>query len=60
MAIFEMTYEAKCKHCKHFKVRYPLNKDGSTSKRKEHYCESPKGRTWNLTLKDKACKNIEL
>ena len=60
MAIFETISEAKCRHCKHFKSRHPLKKDGTPSKKKEHFCDNPEGRTWDVTTKSRACNKWEL
>lgn len=59
MAIVEIISDAKCKHCKHFKRVNLTKKDGTPSKVVRHYCGIPNrsGRTWNLTLKDKVCRN---
>lgn len=55
MATIEITYEAKCKHCKYLKEDY-------LGKRKLHKCKNEN--SWHFgyyrRLKDKACKNIEL
>jgi hypothetical protein len=55
MATIEITYEAKCKHCKYLKEDY-------LGKRKLHKCKNKN--SWHFgyyrRLKDKACKNIEL
>lgn len=61
MAIVEIIYEAKCKHCKYFKPYYPLKKDGIKSKKKHNRCDNSDNskRNWDLTLKDKACTKFE-
>lgn len=62
MAVITITRDARCTDCKYFKQRYPINKDGSKSKRTVNYCEIPlvSKRTWTLTRKDKACDKWEL
>lgn len=62
MAIIEITYDAKCKHCRFFKYRRLPNKNGEMSKRMYAYCENPKSEREEhpLTLKTLACDKIEL
>lgn len=56
--IFEIIYEAKCKHCANFKSEKKIKKDGSKSKINRYYCEK-KHKTWNLDKKEKACDKFE-
>ncbi len=48
--ILEITYDAKCKHCKHFDYFYK-------GKRKQHKCNLTEEA---LTLKSKVCDKFEL
>jgi hypothetical protein len=59
MAVFTITYEAKCKHCRHFEYEYKTKKDGTRSKVKRYYC-AVKNKTWDLSMKEKACDKLEL
>jgi hypothetical protein len=62
MSTVIITYEAKCKHCLHFKYRKLPNKNGEWSKRMYAFCENPESERYGhpLTLKSKACNKIEL
>ena len=62
MSVLVITYEAKCKHCLHFKYCRLTKKDGNPSKKMQAYCNNPKSEEYqhHLTLKSKACEKIEL
>lgn len=62
MAIIEITYRAKCKHCLHFMYRRLPKKNGEMSDRMYAYCENPKSERHGhpLTLKTLACDELEL
>ena len=62
MSVVIKTYEAKCKHCVHFKYRKLPNVNGEMSKRMYTFCENAKSERNGhpLTLKSKACKKFEL
>lgn len=53
MAVFEIYFEAKCRHCKFFE---PIWK----GKRKFHRCSHPENNEMPLTLKSKKCENFKL
>lgn len=57
MAIIEIVFEAKCKHCVYFNSERKVKKDGSLSSRNRYYCGIPNesGRGYDLTMKDKVC-----
>lgn len=60
MAIVEIFYTAKCKHCEHFTTKRPKNKNGALSKRRLGWCnvgrysDEPEHVAQNL----KACKKF--
>ena len=62
MSVVIITYEAKYKHCLHFKYRKLPKMNGQMSKRMYAFCENPKSERHGhpLTLKSKACEKIEL
>jgi hypothetical protein len=62
MATVIITYEAKCKHCIFFRYKSILKKNGEKSKKMQAYCDNKKAKYFNenLTLKSKACNDIEL
>ena len=57
-----MIYDAKCKHCLHFRYKSLTKNDGTTSKVKRAFCNNPNSPMFqsDLTLKSKACDKIEL
>ena len=62
MSSITIYYDAKCKHCKHFRYKHSLKKDGSKSKKTVAFCNNDRSFFYNenLTLKSKACDKIEL
>ena len=62
MAILSITYEARCKHCIHFRYKSITKKNGEKSKKMQGYCDNKNSKVYNqnLTLKDRACDNLEL
>lgn len=62
MSIVTLIYEAKCKHCIHFKYRKLPNKNGEMSKRRYAFCENKNSERHehSLTLKSIACNKLEL
>lgn len=62
MSTVIMYYDAKCKHCIHFKYKKKLNKNGEKSKISRAYCGNDKSIYFNtsLTLQSKGCDKLEL
>lgn len=62
MAQVIITYDAKCKHCRFFNYTNLQKKDGKKSKVRRAFCTNPQSDmfTKQLTLKSKACNNLEL
>lgn len=62
MSTVIITYEAKCKHCKHFKYGTITKEDGTPSKKKVASCNNTLSNYYNTTLtqKSKACDKLEL
>lgn len=62
MAVIEIIYDAKCKHCIFMNYEFVNKKDGTRSKRMKAFCNNKKSNRFRseLTLKSKACDNIEL
>lgn len=62
MSVVNITYEAKCKHCRFFNYTNLNKKDGSKSKVRRAFCTNPKSEMFSeqLTLKAKACNKLEL
>lgn len=60
--IITIISDAKCKHCKYFKHKWLVNRDGSKSKKPRAYCSNIDSDyfTLLLTLKSKACNKLEL
>jgi hypothetical protein len=59
MSIVTITYEAKCKHCINYASEGKMKKDGTPSKLRRWFCA--KGhKSWDLSVKDKACDKLEL
>lgn len=58
----EIIYEAKCKDCKHLTRAYRIKRNGDVTKQVMHYCSNSKSKfhKFKLTLKSKACDNLEL
>lgn len=57
-----IVYDAKCKHCLHFKYKRLIKKDGTLSKKSQASCFNVESEHYNerLTLKTKACNKLEL
>lgn len=62
MTVVTVTYDAKCKHCKHLKGGNPLKNNGQKSKRVMYFCNNPKSGLFKIAgiSKFKACDNFEI
>lgn len=62
MSIVTIISDAKCKHCKYFKLRALFNRDNTISKIKRHFCVNANSKrfTEQITLKTLACDKLEL